>query len=366
MKKTVLYPFKREDIPYILSEEAIYGQYKITEVVAPRGSGLCGKDIAHADNREKTGIVVQENLEECLKKADALLITAGGSDEYNFGLDEAIRLAIVYKKDILCNAKLSVIKKRQVTRACKQGRATLIYGPKDKISWRESVFSGMYNLKVPVIFVASIYNDANNSEMMLRVNRKLRERGYNACMVGAIPELQMYDGVYCSVLNEIASGKLLDNNVAVTIKSLNHYFKCIENKMKPDLVLVQIPGGLIDTPLFPNESGVPAYIITRAIQADYVIGTILYGEYETEALFQINEEIDKRFGFRMNCVHVSNKMLHLSSSLQKMSMEFLYMPMKEMKSNISRVGNMLVGNYVIDAQEQTIVEDMIETLGEEG
>lgn len=365
MKQTVLYPFKREDIPYILSEKAIYGQYEITDVVAPRGSGLCGKDIAYADNREKTGIMVQENLKECLVKADALLITSGDLDEYYSGLDEAIRLAIEYKKDILCNVKLSVIKKKEFMRACRRENITFIYGPKDRISWEKSVVAGMYRLKVPVVFVASIYGDANNREVMLKINRQLHKEGYNACMVSATPELQMYDGIYCSILDTIKSGKFIGDSVQTTIKLLNKFFQCIENQKRPDLIIVDVPGGLIDTPFFPNESGVFAYILTRAIQPDYVIGTALHGRFEECMITQISEEIDKRFGFCLNCVHVSNKMLHMSSSLQKMEMEFLYAPIFEMNEDIQKLGDMLVGNYLLNGRERNIVENLIEVLGKD-
>lgn len=364
MKSAVLYPFKREDISYLLSQEKIYHDYTISDVVAPRGSGLCGKDISHADCRDKLGMLVKENLDECLKNVDALLITSGGDKLYNADIEEVIEKALTYKKDIICNVRLGHSLQKEIRQSCRQSGKTFIYGLEEKIRWQETFAKEWHQMKTPVVFVTSILADANNMELMIKVKQELCRQGYKVTVVGVKPELQMYGGIYSGVMDALARGNLVENSVPTTIKFLNHFFKCVEIQETPDLIMVDVPGGLIETPRFPNESGVFAYLLTRAVQADYAIGTALYGTYTQDALEQISEEINKRFGFQLDCVHISNKMLHLSSSLQKGKMEFLYLPYDEIYVGGRSQGGMLINNFLKQDKIRTIAEDIIRVLGE--
>lgn len=363
MKQAVLYPFKREDIPYILSGDKIYDQYEITDVVAPCGSGLCGKDISYADNRGNFGVKVKENLEEALKKRDALLVTSGNQEKYYVGIEDAIYTALQCEKDIICNAKLSVKKRREIALLCKQKRRNFIYGQEERIQWRDVIVTGTHRLRTPIAFVTSILADANNIELMLKVKKALDAMGYNVLTVGATPEIQMYGGVYSGILDSLVNGRFQSDSVPVTIKLLNHFLWCVENQKSPDLMMLEIPGGLIETPDFPNESGTFAYIITRAVQADYVIGTTLYGNYTDDSMLKISEEIERRFGFCLNCLHVSNKMLHITSSMHKQEMQYIYMPLDGVITKNHRAGDILVGNFLEPSQAKLIAEDMVRTMG---
>lgn len=331
MKKAVLYPFSADHTALLKYWDRYVSDYEIFKVVSPLGSGLCGQDAGMADNRENMGIRVSESLNEVLPDVDALIVPYVSREmgERLCLVDQMKKIAQM-GKEIICCFPLTKRERKELNKICSENNTSATYAYDDHSDiWKQVLFK-MSEITAPVIFVGGIFAEANNFEIALSLADKFKKDGYKVSAVGIRPEYNLLGFHYLWPLAEFVDGKVYDKKISTLIKLLNGYLYGLSIKENLDLLIVDVPGGLIDTPKYPNESGVYAYLLSQVIKPDYTILTSLYsqaGEADFKVLF---EEIEKRFGFEAGCLHMSNKYLAVQESEYIHSMKFGYMPIAQL------------------------------------
>lgn len=361
-----MYPFSADSIPVVRFHSVYCKNYSIDSLVSLPGSGLCGHDAGFADNRDNMGMLVEEDLEKALDSRDALFVPSGDSEGIQFKeIYDSMLYAAKKGKDIICNIRMPKKKIAELRIECKRGGGKFTDFVYESGKWYSMTMTGIHKMKAPVVFVGGMMADANNFEIVLSLADRLRQDGYRVMAVGEKPEYNCLGFHGSSILMDLVRGQLWDGDVTMTIALLNHYFHYLEAMEKPDIIIVQVPGGMIDTPDFPNECGVYAYLLSRVLKPDYFICCSLYASFLQEHMRKMSCEMEARYGYPIHCVHFSNKAVSTSASLQKHKMEFIHQPLSSVKENLLLEQGKIPFYQLLDKGDlEQMYQQMIEYLSE--
>lgn len=367
MKKIVIYPFSSKSLPLLLYLEKFNSDYSIGSIVSPPGLGMCGKDAGAATNRSSLGFEVEENLVQAIEKNDALFIPSGDIDEpMYYDIWNIIINAVKMKKDIICNLKMPQKKRAYLKRICKEQHVQYTDCLIENRSWMVSTLFQNNTISVPVIFVGEMVAEADDFEVTLSITNQLKQERYKVTVVGEYPEYNFLGLHGSSLFMESFNKKGKIQDISKTIIMLNHYFHYLEMYEQPDIFIVQIPGGIINTNnFFAGECGVYLYILLQAIRPDYFIGCSLYNKITQEDIQVISNEFNSRYGMAINCLHVSNKALDVQQTMQLKKGQYIYMPEESMNDIISYSNvNIPIYNIFDKKQQEIMTKQIIQDLSE--
>lgn len=352
MKKTVLYPFSADNMALLKYLNCFRKEYEINKVVAPIGSGLCGKDVSVADNRNSIGMEVGSDLYVELEESEALFVP-------QIDREKGKRLCIVDKmkqaacmgKEIICCFPLTKKEHKELKACCINSDVKFLYGNEDQTDIWKQVLYRMNEIAVPVIFVTGMFAQVNNFEIVLSLVDRIRRDGYKVSATGVRLEYNFLGLHYLWPLADFINGQVYGKRISSLITLLNSFLYSLSIQEHLDVLIVDVPGGLINTPQFPNESGVYAYILSQVLKPDYTIITSLFSQAQ-EADFKILlEEIEKRFGFGVDCMHMSNMYLEEQESKQKNVMEFGYVPVNKIYSKTPSINGDFSEYCLLDEEQ---------------
>jgi len=368
IKNVAIYPFSAESIPVVNYLNKLNPTYKISVLISPSGLGLVGKDASVADNREPMGIIVQGNINNVLDQFDVLLITDGNeTDDMHKHSYEYMLLAIENKKDIICAMTLSQEKLDAIILKSKQAGVDFNYckGTLETSAYFQSIQSqsrALYTPSTPIIFVGGLIEDANNY-VLLSMATKFKNQGYKVSAVCEKSDCKLYNFHI-----QPAFLKSKEYSEVEKITKYNQLINCIEELDNPDVILIQIPGGMMKyNNILTNDFGVYAYLISQAIQPDYFICCTMYGSFPSEFSSKISEDFSYKFGFEINCIHMSNKMLDYQESLQQRKLCFLQYSHSKVNNAVDACNyedNIPVFNLLNESDNENMYQSMVEELNE--
>lgn len=188
---------------------------------------------------------------------------------------------------------------------------SVIYIEQEKdfdISCLEEIKEDQY-ITVPIIFVAGVTPYTEKFQVQLALRKKLQENDYKVSLIGSKR--------YSRLFGFHSYPAFMDRNInnEQKIVSFQKYVKYICAKEHPDLILVGIPGGIMAVDKKHHfDFGVTAFMISQAIDADYVIMNLLYNKSYTEAQMEEIKQVCRfRFNFEIDSFHLSNTLLDPTS-----------------------------------------------------
>ena len=87
-----------------------------------------------------------------------------------------------------------------------------------------------------------------------------------------------------------------------------------------------MPGALLESTEFPNDSGVYAYILGQAIKPSCFIGGSYYAEYSLANFKRLSREIKNRIDCELAAIHISNKTVSYMASKASQRVETMFRP----------------------------------------
>lgn len=124
----------------------------------------------------------------------------------------------------------------------------------------------LYDLKKPIIWVADMFPQMPMTNVLLRMFEVFQDMGYSVGYISKCKNLEMVREV--DVLPDVRDLRSHD-----IIRILNHFFK--EKEKQKDLLLVEIPGNLIEiSKKIYGDFGETAFIFSKAAPPDIVICNI--------------------------------------------------------------------------------------------
>jgi len=339
MKRRILvYPYDRSFCATIVYQHELLTDTCVNAVLSPNGWGLVGKDAGYAGDRENTGIQVKsdETFHSELDNADILLIPSG---EWSGGIRNRIMSfmlsALGKRKAVWCAAVLSDDECQKIKEACgndSEFRYLLLEASNALPAQEPQKPRKLYRPSAPVVFIAEMVGDSDGYEVLLSLHQRFTSNGYRS-------------SAFCNRADSMVWGAHMlpdymnDPQAKPTaiITDFNNYIKQVEKNERPDVILIHLPECLMKyDDIFTNGYGVLPYILSQAVQPDYMVACIPYGEVPEAQLKKISETCKHRFGCEIGIFHMSGIHIDYNESLSKRKMVYDYLSVDDVENKLAQ------------------------------
>ncbi|MFZ2539326.1 MAG: TIGR04066 family peptide maturation system protein, partial [Oscillospiraceae bacterium] len=340
-------------------------EYEIVELITLNGSALVGKDAGYADCRNKMGIIIKGDIVRAINENDAVIISEGKLDDaIHCHSYEIMESSLKKGKEVICLADLSNEQAEYLQKTAQDSGVTFQYFSNDKFnleSYLNQSGATMYTPIAPVIFVGGLVEESNNFEVFLALCHKFKAGGYRVCGIGGTK--------YCEAFNLISKPTILEDRSSTNeqkINTINTMLKDLEYSEKPDIIIIQIPDAMLRfSDIITNKFGVNAFLISQAVQPSYFLCTTMCDMLESEGLKDISNCFSKRFGYPIDCLHVSTLTINPGISMDEHKLCFFHQDIEYVDKKIEELGaksTIPVINILDDQQLDIVYENILNAL----
>ncbi len=304
-EKAFVYPYDVEFAP-LLRHKDFLKDIEIIGLVAPSGWVRQGEDACYSDNGLVIGMDVTNDFNCFMDKCDTLIIL-----ESNISLDiekfiyPKINLAIEACKNIICLLSMDEDLREEIEKKCiEKGVYFKYYGALESSNTINNInrYKSIQDLNSIVVFSLGVGERVHKFQTQLDIRARFLDMGYKVSQVGS----RKYSGLlglhpfptfmYDSCINEYEK-----------ILLFNNYIKDIEDKEKPDIIIIGVPGGIMRfNNKFTNRFGILAYEVAQAIRPDVTILNVLYEDYYPDFFVSLSNSIKYKLGFEVDCFTLAN------------------------------------------------------------
>ncbi|MDR2572254.1 MAG: TIGR04066 family peptide maturation system protein [Oscillospiraceae bacterium] len=336
-----VYPYQRAFAPYVSSfARNISCSCEIKTLVSPKGFPYLNKDAGYVDHRGDTGFTVCTDFLTMLQQANSLLIPEG---DYTIKLyDDIMKKAIIAAqmgKHILCAQTLKDNDDEQLLSSiCRLHQVDFIYARQKgresskrfAIHAKNKISARLYRPEAPIVFVGEIYENTNAKDIVLILVNHFLASGYKVSVV-------MEPG-FSQLIGFHGTDEFLDSeakNEIDSITTINRYFESLEKLEQPDIILVQVPGGMMKyNDIIHNSYGVFAYMLSQAIAPDCFICCLPFDEYYSNAIKMYSDLLNSRFGYSITCAHISNLFIDASNLTEYFQLDRVFLSQDKINNYI--------------------------------
>ncbi len=303
-KKLLVYPYDVEFSP-VLRHPSMLSGYDIVALVSPNGWGFTGKDASAADGGEKLNISINNDFDGLLPLCDTVLFTETERtlDFQKFILPKVVKAAEL-GKNILYLRKIEENDKNELMEICKKYGVSFNSVGDFENTYNDTELESfnLQKINTPVIFVVGLYEKTQKFEIQLSIREGLNSLGYRVSQVGSRNYCELL-GFHSFPTFMYSSTKPEDKKIL----SFNHFLKDIENREKPDVIIVGIPGNVMRlNDNFTGRFGIMAYEVSQAVAPDAAVMSTLYEDFKPEYFEKIATSIKYKLGFDISCFNLSN------------------------------------------------------------
>lgn len=360
-KKILVYPFTYKDFPLV---KLLSKSVKNITIATEEGTGLVGKDIGFSVNRGYCNIPVLKYSERILQESNVLFIPEGNiKDPINERIIEVLQKSINNNKKIISSLKLDsknlhYLKYNKYIDLLNQTDSKLdLYFSRVK----ENQLA-YFVPKIPVIYVGGVFDIIDNHYIAISLKQKLEEEGYKVCCIT--------NESYGKVFNCLTfPDDFMNNRLSIEdrILDLNNYIRASIEFKKPDLMIIQIPFGMLRyNEYYENSFGSYAYMISQAIKSDYFVCTstseIIYSEYFEE----LSNYFERLYFSPIDSLHISNCQFNIPMDSRASKLSILFRDESEINDEIKRIrkkSSFGVFNLYKENDLEELFKDIINKLG---
>jgi peptide maturation system protein (TIGR04066 family) len=199
---------------------------------------------------------------------------------------------------------------------------------------RSKINKRLYRPEASVVFIGEIYENTNAKDIVLILANHFSKSGYKTSVV-------MESG-FSQIMGFHGTDELFGNetiNAIDNITAINEYFEGLEKLEQPDIILVQILGGMMKySDIVHNSYGIYPYMLSQAIEPDYFVCCLPFGEYDSDELQLYSDLFSSRFGYSIDYTHLSNLLIDASNLTETFKLEQTFLPYERI--NMFIVANM--------------------------
>ena len=341
-KKLAVFPYN-DEVSSLWKYNDLLWEFEIKNLISPRGWGLTGQNVKWDSNGQTINLVIQDNLSENeYGQIDAIWIT----EEINeMDSDAAIGMLeklfssekeIIYTSHI-CSELRNII--------VDTGRAINLFDIKN-VKKELSPAHHRYSIDVPVVMVIGTSIMTEKFDLQLSIRRNLQDLGYKVSQVGSKSFCELFG--FHSIPEWFFNCTYLE---ADKISMFNMFMKYIEIEEKPDIIVVGVPEGIIPlTKKHHFNYGVYAFEICCAVDPDYTVLALPYGEYNDEFYTEMKTLCQYRLNVTLDSFYVS-RYQPISNSFIKPNLEFTQskgiVPSTEKHKVFSEIGDNLLTDHIV-------------------
>lgn len=243
-----------------------------------------------------------------------------------------VKAAIVEGKRIIINRLLSKKQFSEIQELADANNVQLLdYSNRIDESFFTNQYLELAQINTPVVFIAGTTEQTNKFDIQLYIRDQLSKIGYNVSSIGT--------RTGCELLGFHSYPKfMLDNSISEVDKILyfNKFVKEIENEENPDIIIIGIPGSTIplDTKHRSMNYCVSCFEISQSVKPDFVLLSLSFDKYEDKYFEDVENLIKYKYGFDIDCYHISNIMPD-QNSLNELELSYVITP----KDDVSTLMN---------------------------
>ena len=191
------------------------------------------------------------------------------------------------------------------------------------------LISEEHKITVPVVFVAGTTLYTEKFHVQLALRKRLIDDGYKVSQIGS----KSYSNLFGFHSYPLFMNENIDNTQKIVL--FRKYVKYIEMQEQPELIIIGIPGGIMAVNRKHHfDFGMTAYMISQAVEPDYVIMNMLYSkDYTVEQLEEIRQVYRFRLNFEIDSFHISNALLD-PATLKSERLKFIKMGKKQYNDKV--------------------------------
>ena len=275
IKKAVLYPYNKEMHSLVRYRDLL--SFEISTVVDVVGKRTAGKDCGLAIGADETGLMIETDLQSCLKDCDTLIL--GYLDQLSRikGKDmlrEALCSALEYQKHVYSLTHVSQENYPEVFESSRKAHLR-VCSPSITFSDFEAItgaFDWQTESRKPILGVFGTGPQQGKFTVQLALRRELQSQGYRIGQLGTEHQSELFGFDY-TFPNGYDSAASIQIPMDLHITLLHSVMAGIE-RSEPDLIIVGGQSGLIPHSSGEKSSGytLPSLILLMGTQPDaYVL-----------------------------------------------------------------------------------------------
>ena len=304
---SLLYPYYNELEAFVQTLPFYNRDLQITELVTPYAWKSPVNNIFEASL----------DFDESLKNVDGVIIADSPRNKFlEKDLIKKISNALQQRKNVFCYTKLQPEDKSAFINMAKENSVSFEYVVSEgKNEAPDRIFELQDCI---VIGIAGLLQEIDSFSSLLQLVYRYRQLGYRVTAVSDNPNAAL-----CGFVPFPYS--LLDGNFAFgnAIHHLNSFYNQLQFLYQPDIIITQIPGGLMK---YSNncleDFGVKAFMLSQAISIDYFILNSPVDYLNAHAFQKMSDVFAHRFNAPINAVGIVNKRVNTAVSKEMSKIQF--------------------------------------------
>ncbi|MCI9005455.1 MAG: hypothetical protein HFH39_09500 [Lachnospiraceae bacterium] len=297
-EKVIIYPITDRSLFLV---DYLKDKYEIIPVEAD-GSGYSSKDLGYISGMCPIGVKVRNDIEHLIVCSGILILT---NDFLKIRKYEELYKRILHRK----SEKLNVLMSHEL-------REKLEAIEKRAVLYKKPVFK---RIETPIIAVGGIVDDYVNAEIVINLYERLSEI-YSVEAIIKESEAELI-GIksWDSLIYDTGYGE------KEKILHINNTIDEVQEKKAPDVIILQIPGGMMRiNEERDNDFGIFYYYVSQAVNIDFFVCTVPYEFIDNSVLRKINDDIVGKYNINMDVINVSNKIIDWDTEDFKEELSFCY------------------------------------------
>lgn len=314
----VLFPYDIQSDP-LLQYPALLENISIQALVAPVGFGLNGVLVCK-NSKEFT---VARDVGEVKSCDDVSLLVVESFHELDFTrIKEQIEKSAQMGWNILLARNFTNTEYNEIVSICRQNNVHISELGKEHLFTVNEDVKEISEIHTPVIAIMGSGRRCGKFELQAEIFTQMLSRKYKVSAVTS-RNICVFDGMH--PYPDFMYDLYMDETKKII--GYNQYIKYIEEKEKPEIIIIGIPGGIMPLSAKKPESfGIYAYEILNAVKPDFMVTSLYRDDYQEEYFEEMNRLLTYRFNTPADCYFMS------STSLDKFTIN-TRMPIKYLQHN---------------------------------
>lgn len=326
-RKYLFYPYQEKSYGFI--KGLLYND-NLVDVISPEGSGLVGNDMAYATNRGSLDLMVKSINEIDFTDYEQVILSSHTSfhDEVKNLIHCSIKadVPIIYlgeEQNIL-----------DILNSYDKSNATYLSEHMQKIKTLVRRFNEvqleLYSPNIPVVYIGGIIETIDSFDIGLQIKLRMEKMGYKVSLISNNP-----DGGIFSVIKFPEDMMGMQSSFEDTIISLNRWVQAVNYLEKPDIILMDIPKGMMQySDSFHNSFGIYSLLLAQTLPPDYLVLTIPPSFLAKEYIAEIDKYFENKLGRNIDALNVTNIRYEMGGGDGSLTQKPLYLPENEIDEMI--------------------------------
>lgn len=322
-KRLAIYPYGKNAAPFARYSDLLE-EFDLVSVISPEGARLAGQDASIVDKGGLLGRSIEQNLFQTLShnNIDVLLIL--NAPEFYLEKTKLYNIAkgcLKRKIDVVACSQLFDEKATNRLSQISIQNGCSFQDLMQKDDAKEAPISKeLQKISTPVVFVAGLTSGLHKFNVQLELKKHLQKKGYKILGIGT-KEYSSLFGIYPYPFFMFSN----DFSNKDKIIKFNGYVKDLEDKEKPDIIILGIPEYILPFSLkHPGNFGADAFLISMAVAPDNAVVCLPFTEINKEFIKNMNLLLKGKFGFQADSICLSNAVYNQQKSEINQRLDFEY------------------------------------------